>query len=177
MRRILKVGIVALGALLCLGLGFALYLAYGPLKVSPPPRPANVPATALWKGGPDGGHWIDCTRSKDLGLAYDCVVYNEHEPDAGVIATGTYVLCRVLYEGVDGNVYERMSLTGRDSDVDELVRSSMLGASQSNEYDIIHLSSGLALVPDGFVDYPDDGEHGSKQEYKEGIPVGGKIEY
>jgi hypothetical protein len=40
---------------------------------SPPNRPANIPKSALWAGGPDGGVWIDC--AVPLKGVFKCGVY------------------------------------------------------------------------------------------------------
>jgi hypothetical protein len=44
--------------------------------ITPPPRPALVPADAEWAGGRDGGKWILCKHT--TGPAYDCSVYNDY---------------------------------------------------------------------------------------------------
>lgn len=38
-----------------------------------PVRPQNVPGSALWAGGPDGGMWVDCRVAE--GLELECHVY------------------------------------------------------------------------------------------------------
>jgi len=44
-----------------------------PSSASPEPeRPANVPASAQWAGGPDGGMWIQCDPT---GGYLSCRVY------------------------------------------------------------------------------------------------------
>jgi len=43
--------------------------------ITPPPRPASVPADAEWAGGGDGGSWILCKHT--TGPAYDCSIYND----------------------------------------------------------------------------------------------------
>lgn len=40
-------------------------------------RPAQVPATAVWVGGADGGVWIDCQTGKD-GKSNYCKIFNEN---------------------------------------------------------------------------------------------------
>lgn len=42
-------------------------------QVAPPPRPLNVPSSATWGGGDDGGTWFACTRQADL--KYRCSVF------------------------------------------------------------------------------------------------------
>lgn len=41
-----------------------------------PMRPANVAASALWAGGPDGGVWIDCVKS--AGRLFQCGIYAQY---------------------------------------------------------------------------------------------------
>ena len=45
--------------------------------VVPPERPENVPATAVWAGGRDGGDFIDCVDFPDSSGCFDCVVYSD----------------------------------------------------------------------------------------------------
>ena len=40
----------------------------------PPDRPANVPADAIWAGGPDIGEWVSCRQTSETG-AFHCRVY------------------------------------------------------------------------------------------------------
>lgn len=168
MKKKMLVVCLAAAILLLVAVGFVLFLAYGPVKVSPPHRPAQVPASAVWKGGADGGFWIDCKPCKDRESAYDCATYNEQTGE--VNTRGTFVLRRVVLQN---HIYENVDLIGLDRDIDEFVQSSL------DWYDgeAIHLTSGLALVPDGTVVYPYRKDHGIKQEFKEGIPVGDRIEY
>jgi len=42
-------------------------------QVTPPPRPLNVPSSATWDGGEDGGTWFACTRQ--AYLKYRCTVF------------------------------------------------------------------------------------------------------
>jgi hypothetical protein len=46
----------------------------GCAHVSSPERPPNVPASAVWSGGPDGGNWFDCDTKQDSEYNH-CMVY------------------------------------------------------------------------------------------------------
>lgn len=64
---------VALGLALIAGVGCT------SSAVKAPPRPAKVPATAIWAGGSDGGAFIECGVRPD---GYnDCTVYNDYTGD------------------------------------------------------------------------------------------------
>lgn len=41
-----------------------------------PERPENVPESAVWAGGSDGGAWIDCQALTEAG-SYDCAIYSD----------------------------------------------------------------------------------------------------
>jgi hypothetical protein len=56
-------------------------------SIAPPPRPANVPASAVWNGGQDGGVWIDCKADTEANL---CTLFNEYS--GVVIVTGRFQL-------------------------------------------------------------------------------------
>lgn len=65
------------------------FLLEGCGKVSPPERPAGVPAKAVWAGGVDGGAFIVC----EVDLARDvnhCKTWNDHTGD--VWESGEYRL-------------------------------------------------------------------------------------
>jgi hypothetical protein len=38
-----------------------------------PSRPANIPASALWAGGQDGGVWVNCAKSSER--QFECSIY------------------------------------------------------------------------------------------------------
>ena len=59
----------------CLALGLG-WLAGCHTPVVVPPRPASVPAEAVWAGGADGGAWIGCALP--LGRATNtCTVWDD----------------------------------------------------------------------------------------------------
>ena len=59
----------------------------GPVKA--PPRVGEVPATAVWAGGVDGGHWFDCHRLAGGTPRYECSIYNDYTGE--VEARGQFV--------------------------------------------------------------------------------------
>ena len=42
---------------------------------------------------------------------------------------------------------------------------------------VLHISSALALAPDGEIDYPLRGGHGKKQLYRSGLSIGPEVPY
>jgi len=46
--------------------------------IVPPERPENVPATAVWAGGRDGGVFMECLNAAETNHCFDCVVYFDH---------------------------------------------------------------------------------------------------
>lgn len=65
-----SVGILFLGFLL----GLAVSSVIEKRGSKPPDRPANVPADAIWAGGPDIGEWVSCRQTSETG-AFHCLVY------------------------------------------------------------------------------------------------------
>jgi hypothetical protein len=66
-----------------------LIMLSGCTGVSDPERPGNVPATAIWSGGPDGGNWFDCDSGKNSEYN-NCAVYAD--VTGVVIESGKYQL-------------------------------------------------------------------------------------
>ena len=48
-------------------------------ELEPPPRPAGVPAKAIWAGGVDGGDFI--LLSPAANGTYSAKIYNDHSGD------------------------------------------------------------------------------------------------
>jgi hypothetical protein len=50
-------------------------------RLEPATRPANVPAAAVWAGGPDGGAYVLCTvdNARDLN---PCTVWDDYTGDS-----------------------------------------------------------------------------------------------
>lgn len=55
---------------------------------TPPTRPSNVPATAVWSGGPDGGDWFECESTQSSHNR--CTVYAD--VSGAVVESGRYQL-------------------------------------------------------------------------------------
>jgi hypothetical protein len=56
----------------------------------PPPRPATVPADAVWAGGPDGGAFISCLAvGREPANTFECVVFGDR--DGEVLGRGRFV--------------------------------------------------------------------------------------
>ncbi len=51
------------------------YIAMSNAETIVPQRNNNVPPSAVWSGGPDGGAWYDCENIKKFD--YSCTVYND----------------------------------------------------------------------------------------------------
>lgn len=52
----------------------------GPAKQ--PKRRSNIPATAVWDGGVDGGNWIECKSIDSANNIFHCTVYNDFSGDS-----------------------------------------------------------------------------------------------
>ena len=52
------------------------YIAMSNAETVVPQRHNNIPSSAAWSGGPDGGAWYDCENIKKLD--YSCTIYNEY---------------------------------------------------------------------------------------------------
>ena len=52
-------------------------------------RPKNVPGTAVWSGGPDGGDWFDCAVGEST-MFNNCTVYAD--VTGAVVESGRYQL-------------------------------------------------------------------------------------
>jgi len=63
--------------------------ACGRRSKPPPPRPASVPADAVWAGGEDGGAFISCLAvGREPTNMFECVVFQEQDGD--VVARGRF---------------------------------------------------------------------------------------
>ena len=133
-------------------------------KMQIPKRPLNVPITAMWAGGVDGGHWFDCMPDSSDPFTYICSIYNENT--GSTISKGKYLLRSLHWDTVNKkNIYLKVSEQLKDL--------------KYNSYDgeKINLQNDIVLVPHGWIVYPFDDKHGKKREYKEGIPLSDEIEY
>ena len=127
-----------------------------------PERPTNVPESAVWGGGVDGGSWLVCKLRKERS-AYACEIY--WDSDGTLWAKGTYLLRKVNWdEGQKRSIY--IEAEGAP----EIVFNYFDGQ-------IIHLKGKFVLVPHGIIDSPFGDGHGKKQQYDLGEPVGPESEY
>ncbi len=127
-------------------------------EVAAPPRPASVSASAVWRGGQDGGAWIDCRwQAKEPYASYACETYADR---GSAWARGNFVLAdRVeVAEGVTIRPVPSML---------EVDSSELVG------YDgvVIHLAGPRVLVPHGEIDYPFGDGHGKRAVYELGRQV------
>jgi len=88
---------IILIALLCVVIGTVIFkvfpiLHWGLLQslaiAAPPEHPDDVPRTAIWAGGVDGGAFIDCIPSDSDTGCYDCAIYFDQTGD--LWESGTY---------------------------------------------------------------------------------------
>lgn len=133
-------------------------------RVEPPKRPNNVPNSAAWAGGADGGIWICCNPAPQEGIAYNCVTYNDYTGE--IESQGLYLLCKIHWDNINNKA-------------NYLYAQTPIMDLQYTGYDgiIIRLKDDFALVPHGWIIHPIDSKHGKKQEYREGVPVSKEIEY
>jgi len=127
-----------------------------------PERPTNVPESAVWGGGVDGGSWLVCKPRKER-YAYACEIY--WDSDGTLWAKGTYLLRKVNWDqGQKRAIY---------------IEAEGAPEMAFNYFDgkIIHLKGKFVLVPHGIIDYPFGDGHGKKQQYDLGEPVGPESEY
>jgi hypothetical protein len=124
--------------------------------VTAPPRPGNVPQSAVWAGGVDGGAWIDCRFIyKEPFPAYECSTFND---DGTPWTIGTYVLVDVRRAGATVSYAPKGELA-------RVGPSEYLGFSGT----FVHLTGDRALVPHGTIDSPFPDGGGKRAEYELGV--------
>src|SRR5688572_9947712 len=119
-----------------------------------PARPANVPPTAVWAGGADGGAWIDCVALERAPYRYRCTTYDDHS--GSMWAQGEYVLRAAQWH----KDTKRVSFEPATQVPSNLQYSSFDG-------EVISLAQPLVLVPDGWIKYPFE-KGGKKQMFEMG---------
>ena len=127
-----------------------------------PRKPDNVSASAVWSGGPDGGHWFDCENGGNK-FRYKCVIFNDYNGE--IITRGSFVLRKSIWnESIGRATY---------------VETEAIESPQYNYYDgqLIHLKGSLVMLPDGVITHPFGDGHGKQQEYNLGEPVGEEKSY
>ncbi len=147
----------------CCTIFAALLLAACDGSAGPPPRPAGVPAAAVWAGGVDGGAWIHCQQSPQGPDAFACTVYNENDPT--FTTRGTYVLRRKVTTADSGaGGYAPVPVPS------EMSYAAFDGIS-------IHLQDPLRLLPHGRIDHAFGKGHGKRQMFDQGREIGLEVEY
>jgi hypothetical protein len=69
--------------------------AVGCSEPASPARPSNVPATAQWYGGADGGAWIDVSPAGSDSL-FDLTIYTAHTGEVWTYCElSTFSRCRL----------------------------------------------------------------------------------
>jgi hypothetical protein len=48
-------------------------------STEPPERLTNIPETAIWKGGADGGYWYDIVNIDNVKKSYRFRIYDDYE--------------------------------------------------------------------------------------------------
>lgn len=71
-KRVLGLG----GITLLLGLGFYIWLITA--NIPNPKRINNIPKSAVWKGGADGGFWFDVVAIDSIEKTYRIKIYNDY---------------------------------------------------------------------------------------------------
>jgi hypothetical protein len=119
-----------------------------------PPKPAGVPAEAIWAGGLDGGDWILCIPAPAAErTSFECRTFSDQ---TGLLVTqGVYFLAKC---GDDG------ACQPADRVPAHLQYIFFDGV-------LFRLSEGLSLVPDGDVDHPFGDGHGKRVTYKHGEEI------
>lgn len=103
------------------------------VKVSAPDKPENVPESAFWQGGLDGGAWYQCSATK-RELRYYCTVYNDF--------TG-----EIIIED-DFDIY--VSIKQKNVLMSDYINIEKLTSNEINAFngiDEIYLSGSLLLKP------------------------------
>jgi hypothetical protein len=116
-------------------------------RTEQPAHPADVPVSAVWAGGSDGGAWINCQFAyKEPFVAYSCNVFRD---DGQRWASGTYVLADVDRE--QGHLVFHPA--GTFARVDLSRYQAFDGVS-------IYLNGSRVLIPNGAIDFPFSEGHG-----------------
>jgi hypothetical protein len=111
---------------------------------------------------PHGDVWLVCEEKGSARDRFECSVYIGSS--AELWSTGEYVVRRVEGSGA-GRTFQ--PLTDLPESLDY----------ESWDREVIRLAGGLALVPDGLIDFPVDEAIGVKQLYVEGEEVGEPTPY
>ncbi len=129
-----------------------------------PARIKEIPAEAVWAGGPDGGAWILCERKPESEDRYRCKIYNDHSGD--IWASGEFVLRKYSWDKKEKRPLYSL--------VDKLPQKLRFSSFDGND---IRLRESLVLLPDGWINYPFHGGGGKRQLFILGKEKGNAIEY
>ena len=132
-----------------------LMLMMGCSAVHAPERPTDVPRTAVWAGGADGGAWIRCDPiAKEPYTEYECTMYHE---SGGVWASGRFITSE---RGEHGYEFPAAVVVPQPP-------------KRYESYDgrRIYVRDGRLLVPHGWVEYPFGDGHGKRERYQLGEVV------
>ena len=133
-----------------------------PAEAEPTTPPDGVPAEASVADSPHGDVWLVCAEKGSAPDRFECSVYIGSSSE--LWSTGEYVMRRV-----EGSGQKRVFLP-------VAIRPVTLDY-ESWDREVIRLADGLALVPDGLIDFPVDDKIGIKQLYVEGEEVGEPTPY
>jgi hypothetical protein len=125
--RVVLFAAIGLAVLLAVGIA-VIYLLYGEPDTGRT-RPANVPASARWYGGQDGGNWIDCFAASDSANHFACTIYDDYQGS-------------LIYKGM-------FALKGAHTAVSELKDLLAFYDGES-----IHLKDRRRMVPEGIPSKP-----------------------
>jgi len=74
----MKIILIAIAVISLFGLAGIKWLEWGSKQSCPPPRkPSSVPVRAIWKGGCDGGNWIELVSIKNE--KYRFKIYRDYD--------------------------------------------------------------------------------------------------
>lgn|SRR5690606_4114978 len=142
-----------------------LFLIVGCEKSEPesnfPKRLDKIPTGSQWAGGVDGGHWIACKNNG--GDIFFCEIFSQH--DGEVVAKGNFLYRKVIWN----NKYQRPEYV----DVAENIYLKY----KFFDGVVIHVKDDRVLIPHGEIDYPFGDNHGKKQFFEYGQPIGEEIQY
>ncbi len=122
----------------------------------------NVPDSAIWAGGVDGGNWFYC-QEYDEAYKYKCTVYNDY--NGAILAVGDFLFRKKQWSK------EKRDVIYFDVESRQEIEYSFFDGTT------IFLKKDFVLVPDGIIDYPFDENSGKNQLFKDGRAVGEAVSY
>jgi hypothetical protein len=78
-------------------------------NTEPPERLTNIPETAIWKGGADGGYWYDIVNIDNAKKSYRFRIYDDYE--GGLVLDADFIKnasCDDSYS-LDRNILEKVN--------------------------------------------------------------------